>query len=166
MNEEMLNISVQQSKLLSSALRVKIMKYLLDSPKTSKQVADLLGESGGNIHYHIKKLYDGGLLEIVEEKKNGGVTEKYYQSKSKWFNTEGAEIIDPVLSDQYESADATKLSIRLELTGAQKEQMTSEFRAFLERWVEKTTAERNEDTQEFSIGVKIISTEPKQEKKE
>ncbi|WP_160034514.1 winged helix-turn-helix domain-containing protein [Paenibacillus sp. An7] len=165
MNEEMLNISVQQSKLLSSALRVKIMKYLLDSPKTSKQVADLLGESGGNVHYHIKKLYDGGLLEIVEEKKNGGVTEKYYQSKSKWFNTEGVEIIDPVLSDQYESADATKLSIRMELTEAQKEEMTSEFRSFLERWVNKSIAERNEDTQEFSIGIKIISVEPKQERK-
>ena len=165
MNEEMLNITVQQSKLISSALRVKIMKYLLDSPKTSKQVADLLGESGGNVHYHIKKLYDGGLLEIVEEKKNGGVTEKYYQSKSKWFNTEGAEIIDPVLSDQYESADATKLSIRMELTEAQKEEMTSEFRSFLERWVNKSIAERNEDTQEFSIGIKIISVEPKQEGK-
>lgn len=165
MNEEMLNISVEQSKLLSSALRVKIMKYLLDSPKTSKQVADLLGESGGNIHYHIKKLYDGGLLEIVEEKKYGGVTEKYYQSKSKWFNTEGAEIIDPVLSDQFQSADATKLSIRLELTGAQKEEMTNEFRVFLERWLEKSTSDLNEDKQEFSIGVKIISAEPMQEKK-
>lgn len=165
MNEEMLNISVQQSKLLSSALRVKIMKYLLDYPKTSKQVADLLGESGGNIHYHIKKLYDGGLLEIVEEKKNGGVTEKYYQSKSRWFNTEGEEIIDPVLSDQFQSADATKLSIRLELTRTQKEEMASEFRAFLERWLEKSTPASNEDKQEFSIGVKIIMAEPRQEKK-
>ncbi|WP_211747497.1 helix-turn-helix domain-containing protein [Paenibacillus sp. Marseille-Q4541] len=165
MNEEMLNISIEQSKLLSSALRVKIIKYLLDTPKTSKQVADLLGESGGNVHYHIKKLYDGGLIEMVEEKKNGGVIEKYYQSKSKWFNTAGSELSDPVLSDQFESADATRMSIRLELSKALQEEMANEFRAFLESWVEKSTTDHSKDKQEFSIGVKMISTKPKGEKK-
>jgi DNA-binding transcriptional ArsR family regulator len=161
MNDKPLNVSVEQAKLLGSALRVKIISQLIDKPKTSKQVADILGQSGGNIHYHIKKLYEGGLIELVEEKQYGGVTEKYYKSKAKWFNSVDDTPIDPVLNDDFLSRDSTLLSLRLNLTSNQQEEIKDEFRNFLENWVVKTSVGDSNDAEEFSIGVKIVSTKPK-----
>ncbi|MDT8862332.1 helix-turn-helix domain-containing protein [Alkalihalobacillus sp. MEB130] len=161
MNNKPLNVSVKQAKLLGNALRIKIISQLLEEPRTAKQVADLLGESGGNVHYHMKKLFEGGLIELVEEKQVGGVIEKYYQSKSKWFNSYGTEPIDPVLKDDFISNESTALSIRLNLSQDQQDQIKEEFRAFLEGWVKKTSVNNKEEAQEFSIGIKINSTKPK-----
>ncbi|QOY38242.1 ArsR/SmtB family transcription factor [Anaerobacillus isosaccharinicus] len=166
MNNKPLNVSVEQAKLLGNALRIKIISKLLDEPRTAKQVADLLGESGGNVHYHMKKLYEGDLIELVEEKQFGGVMEKYYKSKSKWFNSFGAEPIDPVLKDDFISNDSTALSIRLNLTRDQQDQIKEEFRLFLEDWVKKTSVNETVGAQEYSIGVKINSTIPKMEEGE
>lgn len=161
MNDKQLKISVKQAKLLANALRIKIISQLLDEPRTAKQVANLLGETGGNVHYHMMKLYEGGLIELVKEKQFGGVMEKYYKSKSKWFNSYGTEPIDPVLKDNFISNDSTTLSIRLNLSRDQQDQIKEEFRSFLEDWVKKTTVNDTEETQEYSIGIKINSTKPK-----
>lgn len=69
----MFDITVEQAKLLGSSQRVKIIGSLTDTPKTAKQVADELGESPGSIHYHIQKLYDGGLIDLVETRTVGGL---------------------------------------------------------------------------------------------
>ncbi|WP_078596511.1 ArsR/SmtB family transcription factor [Evansella clarkii] len=166
MNEKQLKVSVNQAKLLGNALRIKIISQLLEEPRTAKQVADLLGETGGNIHYHMKKLYEGGLIELVEEKQFGGVIEKYYKSKSKWFNSDGTEPIDPVLKDDYLSDDSTALSIRLSLSQKQQKEIKKEFRLFLEEWVKKTSVNTTDKTEEYSIGVKINSVKQKINKQE
>jgi DNA-binding transcriptional ArsR family regulator len=158
------DISVEQAKLLGNALRVKIMKQLLDKPKTSKQVATQLGHSPGNVHYHIKKLHEGGLLKLVEEKPFGGVVEKYYQAVASRFNSPGGAM-DPVLEEGFQSRDSSLISIRLELTADQRKDLQEEFLEFLETWVEKSShTPATEKTEEFSVGVKIVSTEPKEEK--
>ncbi|MEH7388333.1 winged helix-turn-helix domain-containing protein [Bacillus sp. JJ1521] len=165
MNEP-LEVSVEQSKLLGNALRVQIIRVLTEEPKTSKQVADLLGHSPGNVHYHIRKLYEGGLIDLVEEKQFGGVMEKYYKSKAKWFNSDSKETIDPALRDDFQSSNATTLSLRLKLTEEQQTELTNEFKIFLEKWVEKTSVNHEGmDSKEFSIGVKIVSTKPSGENK-
>ncbi|GAE37640.1 ArsR/SmtB family transcription factor [Halalkalibacter akibai] len=163
MKDNPLNVSVEQAKLLGNALRVKIISHLQEQPKTSKQVANLLGESGGNVHYHMKKLFDGGLIELVEERQYGGVIEKYYLSKSKWFNSIGDTPVDPALRDDYLSRDSTGLSIRLNLTTHQQKEIKEDFKEFLEKWVLKTNTSESSKTEEFSIGVKIVSTEHKNE---
>lgn len=156
--EQKSSINIEQAKLLSSALRIKIISELVKKPKTAKQVADDLGQSAGNIHYHIKKLYEGGILELVEEKQVRGLTEKYYQSKSKWFNTDYPGIIDPLLSDNFKGEQSTAISIRLNLSPRQKHELERDFKELMEKWVEKTTVD--DSTQEFGIGVKIVSTVP------
>lgn len=162
MSDKQLNISIEQAKLLGNALRIKIISQLLDKPKTAKQVADLLGHSAGNVHYHIRKLYEGGLLELVKEKQFGGVTEKYYKSKAKWFHSHSTEVIDPVLKENFNSNDSTALSIRLNLTTEQQVEMKEELKVLLERWVEKTSVNEDEwSFQEFSIGIRMISTKQK-----
>ncbi|SFS81094.1 hypothetical protein SAMN04488601_10414 [Paenibacillus sp. 453mf] len=68
------------------------------------------------MHYHITKLYEGGLLDLVEEKKIGGVTEKNYQSRSKWFNSASPEALDSVISASFPSKKSTTINLRLTLT--------------------------------------------------
>ncbi len=76
---DLMSITSDQLELLSSSIRVRIMYVLKDNAMTSKQVAEHLKESPGNVHYHIQKLYKGGLLELVETKESSGILEKYYR---------------------------------------------------------------------------------------
>jgi DNA-binding transcriptional ArsR family regulator len=154
-----LDISVEQAKLLGSAQRVKIITALVDTAKTSKQVADELGESPGSIHYHIQKLHEGGLIDLVNTRTVGGIVEKYYQSKAKWFNTKGANMIDPVLADGYEATSATKVSLRMQLLPEQREEMLAEFRSLLEKWVAISSASKAEGSEEYAVGINVVSEE-------
>ncbi|MNM57186.1 hypothetical protein D3C81_683810 [compost metagenome] len=80
-------INEEQEKLLQSALRIKIIQTLAGEPLTSKQAAERLGKTPGNVHYHIQKLYEGGLLELVRTEAAGGIIQKFYRSKSAWFRS-------------------------------------------------------------------------------
>ena len=154
-----IEISVEQAKLLGSAQRVKIIGTIVDDAKTAKQVADELGESPGSIHYHIQKLYEGGLIDLVETRTVGGIVEKYYKSKAKWFNTQGTQLVDPVLADDYDAAVSTKMSLRIQLSPEQKEEMASEIKALLEKWVKITSGSKPENSREFAVGIKMISAD-------
>lgn len=154
-----IEISVEQAKLLGSAQRVKIIGTIVDDAKTAKQVADELGESPGSIHYHIQKLYDGGLIDLVETRTVGGIVEKYYKSKAKWFNTQGTQLVDPVLADDYDAAVSTKMSLRVQLSPEQKEEMASEIKALLEKWVKITSESKPENSREFAVGIKLVSAD-------
>lgn len=154
-----IEISVEQAKLLGSAQRVKIIGTIVDDAKTAKQVADELGESPGSIHYHIQKLYDGGLIDLVETRTVGGIVEKYYKSKAKWFNTQGTQLVDPVLADDYDAAVSTKMSLRIQLSPEQQEEMAAEIKALLEKWVKITSGSKPENSREFAVGIKLVSAD-------
>lgn len=152
-------ISVEQSKLLGSAQRVKIIGAISDTAKTSKQVADELGQSPGSTHYHIQKLHDGGLIDLVETRTTGGIVEKYYKSKAKWFDSDDYSS-DPVLADDYGSSNATRISLRLDLTPDQREELAAEFKSLMEKWLTITSTSK-EEGEEFAIGFKMISAKRK-----
>lgn len=157
----LVNISVEQSKLLSNAKRIKIIACLQHTAKTAKQVAVELGQSPGSTHYHIVKLYEGGLVDLVETRSEGGIIEKYYLAKSKWFNTnsKSGQFSDPLLADDIDVASRTMLSLRLFLTPAQKEELHSDFKNLLEKWVDITSEADGADVKEFAVGVKMVSAD-------
>ncbi|QKS73365.1 helix-turn-helix domain-containing protein [Paenalkalicoccus suaedae] len=138
------------------------MKQLFEEPKTAKQVATELDHTPGNVHYHIKKLLEGELLTLVEERKVGGVMEKYYQSVAGTFYAPD-EARDPVLRESFDSDHTTSLMTRVELTTSERDQMQEEFADFLEKWVERSTKAVGEARQEYSVGINIVSTKPKYE---
>lgn len=158
-----LNISVEQSKLLGNALRVKIISLLLDKPKTAKQVSDLLGNSPGSVHYHIQKLNEGGLIELVETKEVGGIIEKYYKAKSKWFTSKSGVIIDPALSEDFTSSFSSNLSLRLFLKEDEREEFIEDVKKMLEKWVRNSSASESNELQEYAVGFKLVATEKKGE---
>ncbi len=154
-NFKPMNVSVEQSKLLGNALRIKIISVLQDEARTAKQVADLLGHSPGSVHYHIQKLKDGNLIELVEIKLVSGIQEKYYKARSKWFNSDGG--MDPALNMDYENAFSSMVHLRLFLKEEQRDELMADFRALLEKWVGRTTADLTEDTEEYAVGIKLAS---------
>ncbi|WP_151737432.1 winged helix-turn-helix domain-containing protein [Paenibacillus tengchongensis] len=85
---EALQVTPAQGKLLESALRIKILHTLAEEPLTSKQVAEKLGKTPGNVHYHMMKLLGGGLLELVRTDVSGGVVQKFYRSVATLFRLE------------------------------------------------------------------------------
>ncbi|MDP4163101.1 MAG: winged helix-turn-helix domain-containing protein [Bacillota bacterium] len=69
---------------------IEIAKMLLDQrkrsildiakiPVTVSQIAEELGEKQSRLYYHVKKLEEAGLLELVETRQHGNLIEKYYQ---------------------------------------------------------------------------------------
>jgi DNA-binding transcriptional ArsR family regulator len=149
-----LPISEEQGKLLESALRIKIMHLLADEPLTSKQVAEKLQKTPGNIHYHIIKLYEGGLLELVRTEAAGGIIQKFYRSKATWFKPPN------VSSFHFGPQDTVEhISTRLSLSRDELLQFHEELQQFITRWESKIT-HGEEYGIEVVIGRLLSGSEP------
>lgn len=67
------------------------MELFAESPKTTKQVAELLGEPPTRLYHHVAALERAGLLVLKETRQNRGAVEKWYAGVAQ-------EIRDPPLS--------------------------------------------------------------------
>ncbi|RDU34876.1 ArsR family transcriptional regulator [Neobacillus piezotolerans] len=128
-----MEINLEQQKLISTSLRVKIIYLLCEVPMTAKQVADELGKTAGSIHYHIQQLYKGGILELVETRENKGIVEKYYRSKATHFNLN--------TNDPARKGIRTK-GISLEFSDEELQEFEEEYDSLLEKWLKKTVAHK------------------------
>ncbi len=81
---------VAQLKSIANPLRLRLLAEFSDEPRTTKQVADQLGEKPTKLYHHVDALYENGLLTLVREVPKRGTTEKYYQAIAKQFRV-GAE---------------------------------------------------------------------------
>lgn len=72
--------SLELMKILSDARRIRILHAALNKPITVKQLAEELDEQPSRLYYHVKKLEDAELLQVVETKMLGNLVEKYYQA--------------------------------------------------------------------------------------
>ena len=74
-----------QIKLLADARRMKILCLLMASPATLTHLARSLKQSPAWVRHHMLALQAAGLVEMVEVRKTGKVTEKYYRAKAGAF---------------------------------------------------------------------------------
>jgi putative molybdopterin biosynthesis protein len=72
-------------KLLSDSRRMEILRLLMASPATLTNLARTLKRSPAWIRHHIKILESAELIELVEVRTTGRVTEKYYRAKAGAF---------------------------------------------------------------------------------
>jgi DNA-binding transcriptional ArsR family regulator len=144
----LMNISLEQHKLLANALRIKIL-HTLEVPRTAKQVADILGQTPGNVHYHIQRLYDGKLLELVETREVNGIMEKYYKAYATWFN------VNPKFDPHKRNIQSHLL-----LTGDEFVQFERELLALVERWEKQINSNKQADLHEYAVQIYVAKTEP------
>ncbi len=69
-------------KLLADARRLQILRLLMGSPATLTQLAHRLGRSPAWVSHHLKALQAGSLVDLVDVRKVGRITEKYYRARA------------------------------------------------------------------------------------
>jgi len=152
--EHPLIIDEKQNKLLQNALRIKIMHALSREAMTSKQVADLLRKTPGNVHYHIQRLYEGGLLELSDTRSVAGIVEKYYTAKAAQFHFPGRAEGDGWQADDDAWTGGSPFSeyhaTRLDLSEEEAVRFSDELKTLLEKWEQNT-----EGGQEYGVSIRL-----------
>jgi DNA-binding transcriptional ArsR family regulator len=70
--------TVADLRALAHPLRLRMMELFAESPKTTKQVAELLEQPPTRLYHHVAALERAGLLVLTERRQNRGAVEKWY----------------------------------------------------------------------------------------
>ena len=77
--------TVAEMRALAHPLRLRILERFAERARTTKQVADLLGEPPTRLYHHVAALERAGLLVLKETRKNRGTIEKWYEAAARSF---------------------------------------------------------------------------------
>ncbi len=72
--------SFETIKVLADARRLEILRLLMSSPATLTKLAKVVKRSPAWVRHHLKALEAAGLIQMVEIRTTGKVTEKYYRA--------------------------------------------------------------------------------------
>lgn len=79
---------LEQVRLLSDPLKIKIIQALAETGHTAKEVADALGDNVTRLYRHIDALLDAGLVEVVRETPKRGTVERTFRAVAKRFEVD------------------------------------------------------------------------------
>ncbi|GJM44926.1 MAG: hypothetical protein DHS20C21_17680 [Gemmatimonadota bacterium] len=85
--EVMVLTELEQIKVLADPLRIRILEELCEE-RTTKQVAERLGEKPTKLYHHVEALDRVGLISLTRTKQNRGTLEKYYQAVARSFRAD------------------------------------------------------------------------------
>jgi DNA-binding transcriptional ArsR family regulator len=83
--------TVADLRALAHPLRLRMMELFAESPKTTKQVAELLGQPPTRLYHHVAALERSGLLVLKEKRQNRGAVEKWYAGISQQIRSAGSK---------------------------------------------------------------------------
>jgi DNA-binding transcriptional ArsR family regulator len=69
-------------RALAHPLRLRILERLREQPRTTKQVAHLLGEPATRLYHHVHVLEEAGLIREHSTRQVRGATERYMEAIS------------------------------------------------------------------------------------
>jgi len=92
---------IAQVRLLADPLKLQLLQAFAEKARTTKDVANELGESITKLYRHVDALYDAGLLEISEERQKRGTIERTFRAIAERFEA------DPALFTDGESEDGS-----------------------------------------------------------
>jgi DNA-binding transcriptional ArsR family regulator len=70
---------LDQAEALLKPRRIEILRRLAE-PRTCTQIAGELGDSPQKVYYHVKRLQQAGLVELVDERRVRGINEGIYRA--------------------------------------------------------------------------------------
>jgi DNA-binding transcriptional ArsR family regulator len=78
---------IEQAEALLKPQRVEVLRQLAE-PRTCSEVAERLGQTPQRVYYHVKRLVEAGLVDLVSERKVRGISEGIYQAgaRSYWLS--------------------------------------------------------------------------------
>ncbi|MCX6408783.1 MAG: helix-turn-helix domain-containing protein [Propionibacteriales bacterium] len=75
------NADLNGLRLVAHPLRLRLLSLLIGRTMSAAEAARELGETQANVSYHIRRLADGGLLDLVDEVPiRGGIAKRYTHS--------------------------------------------------------------------------------------
>jgi len=72
--------NLDQLRALAHPLRLRMMELFAEGPRTTKQVAQQLGEPPTKLYHHVNALKRAGLLKLSKTRQNRGAIEKWYEA--------------------------------------------------------------------------------------
>jgi DNA-binding transcriptional ArsR family regulator len=87
---------LEQVRILADPLKLKIIQSLADGPKTTREIANVLGENLTRLYRHVDALLDAGLIEITSERKKRGTVERTFQAIAQRFEVDHTLFTDDV----------------------------------------------------------------------
>ena len=72
--------TLDQLRALAHPLRLRMLELFAEGPRTTKQVAQMLGEPPTKLYHHANALERAGLLKLAKTRQNRGAVEKWYEA--------------------------------------------------------------------------------------
>lgn len=163
---------LEQVRLLSDPLKLKLLQAFAESAKTTKQVAAELGENITKLYRHVDTLQDAGLLVVVEEKPKRGTVERTFRAVAHRFEADHSLFSDDAGADGANAArgmlraseaeimavlantetDDDESPVIMRIRGKASPEKIAELRATLAEWLEALPSDDSlsvDDAQEF-----------------
>jgi DNA-binding transcriptional ArsR family regulator len=102
---------LEQIRALADPLRLRILGSLTGAPRTTKQVAELLGEKPTKLYHHVEALERAGLIRLHETRPKRGTVERYYQAVAARFQVAASALCPPGAGDSGGELEAMVSSI-------------------------------------------------------
>jgi DNA-binding transcriptional ArsR family regulator len=108
---------LEQVRVLADPLRLRMLGAFMEE-RTTKQVADMLGEKPTRLYHHVDALEQAGLIRLRRTARKRGTTEKYYQSVAERFRADvgmfmpGEGDPNPLFDLVDQTLDRTRLELR------------------------------------------------------
>jgi DNA-binding transcriptional ArsR family regulator len=124
--------ALAQMRALAHPLRLRILELFADQPRTTKQVAEFLGEPPTRLYHHVAALERAGLLRLVETRKKRGTVERWYEA--------AARTLENVVISRKAARKPTESAARRAVAMAVLEQSRQEVVAAMHRSGEEPAA--------------------------
>ena len=102
---------VRQVKVLADPLRIRILEELCTAERTTKQVAQRLGEKPTKLYHHVEALERVGLIRLARTRQNRGTIEKYYMAVARQFRADSRIFSAPADTRSEAEGDALQAMI-------------------------------------------------------
>ena len=79
---------LEQIRLLSDPLKLRLLQAFAEGEKTTKQLAAELGESVTRLYRHVDALHDAGLIQIARETQKRGTVERTFRAVAQRFEAD------------------------------------------------------------------------------
>jgi predicted transcriptional regulator len=80
--------SLEQVRLLSDPLKLKLLQLFATEPRTTREAAKQLAEGVTKLYRHVDALQEAGLLEIVDEVRKRGTVERRFGAVARRFEVD------------------------------------------------------------------------------
>ena len=91
--------ALDQVRALADPLRVRMLGAFAAEERTTRQVAELLGEKPTRLYHHLKSLAAAGLVKKTRTRRNRGTVETYYRAVAGAFRADPALFAPPGTSE-------------------------------------------------------------------